>query len=128
MLLAGSRWIVLVPPEPCAPNSSLEALPDLAHRRSIPLDDVIRERLCLGRKERSSRLRRHGQDRAALARPLAQWVDLPGLFAQVDGNRTNSSTVRTRPRREHSRKPDQVYLRIERLALGPYLELFVRQS
>jgi N6-adenosine-specific RNA methylase IME4 len=32
------------------------------------------------------------------------------------------------PLREHSRKPDQVYERIERLARGPYLELFARQS
>ena len=32
------------------------------------------------------------------------------------------------PRREHSRKPDEVYGRIERLAAGPYLELFARQS
>ena len=32
------------------------------------------------------------------------------------------------PRREHSRKPDEVYRRIERLARGPYLELFARQS
>jgi N6-adenosine-specific RNA methylase IME4 len=32
------------------------------------------------------------------------------------------------PRREHSRKPDQIYDRIERLARGPYLELFARQK
>jgi N6-adenosine-specific RNA methylase IME4 len=32
------------------------------------------------------------------------------------------------PRREHSRKPDQIYDRIKRLARGPYLELFARQS
>jgi N6-adenosine-specific RNA methylase IME4 len=32
------------------------------------------------------------------------------------------------PRREHSRKPDEIYKRIERLAQGPYLELFARQS
>lgn len=32
------------------------------------------------------------------------------------------------PRREHSRKPDEVYARIERLARGPYLEMFARQS
>ena len=32
------------------------------------------------------------------------------------------------PRREHSRKPDQIYTRIERLAKGPYLELFARKS
>lgn len=31
-------------------------------------------------------------------------------------------------RREHSRKPDEVYERIERLVAGPYLELFARQS
>ncbi len=32
------------------------------------------------------------------------------------------------PRREHSRKPDETYDRIERLARGPYLEIFARQS
>jgi N6-adenosine-specific RNA methylase IME4 len=31
------------------------------------------------------------------------------------------------PRREHSRKPDCVHGRIERLVSGPYLELFARQ-
>lgn len=32
------------------------------------------------------------------------------------------------PRREHSRKPDEVVERIERLLDGPYLELFARTS
>lgn len=32
------------------------------------------------------------------------------------------------PRREHSRKPDEVYSRIERLVAGPYLEMFARES
>lgn len=32
------------------------------------------------------------------------------------------------PRREHSRKPDEVFTRIERLARGPYLEMFSRES
>jgi N6-adenosine-specific RNA methylase IME4 len=32
------------------------------------------------------------------------------------------------PRREHSRKPDDQYSRCERLAAGPYLEMFARQS
>lgn len=32
------------------------------------------------------------------------------------------------PAREHSRKPDCVHDRIERLVAGPYLELFARQS
>jgi N6-adenosine-specific RNA methylase IME4 len=31
------------------------------------------------------------------------------------------------PRREHSRKPAEIYRRIERLVAGPYLELFARQ-
>ena len=31
------------------------------------------------------------------------------------------------PRREHSRKPDEIYERIERLVGGPFLELFARQ-
>lgn len=32
------------------------------------------------------------------------------------------------PRREHSRKPDGIHKRIERLVAGPYLELFARQK
>lgn len=32
------------------------------------------------------------------------------------------------PRRDHSRKPDEIYRRIERLVAGPYLELFARQA
>lgn len=32
------------------------------------------------------------------------------------------------PRREHSRKPDCVHARIERLVSGPYLELFAREE
>jgi N6-adenosine-specific RNA methylase IME4 len=32
------------------------------------------------------------------------------------------------PRREHSRKPDAVYQRIEALCEGPYVELFARQQ
>ena len=31
------------------------------------------------------------------------------------------------PRREHSRKPDGIHERIERLVAGPYLDLFARQ-
>jgi N6-adenosine-specific RNA methylase IME4 len=32
------------------------------------------------------------------------------------------------PRREHSRKPDEAYQRIEALCEGPYLEMFARSS
>ena len=31
------------------------------------------------------------------------------------------------PRREHSRKPDEVYVRVERYCTGPYLDLFSRE-
>ena len=31
------------------------------------------------------------------------------------------------PRREHSRKPDEFYDRVQQYAAGPYLELFARQ-
>jgi N6-adenosine-specific RNA methylase IME4 len=32
------------------------------------------------------------------------------------------------PVREHSRKPDEVYARVEALGAGPYVELFARQQ
>src|SRR3990167_462234 len=32
------------------------------------------------------------------------------------------------PRREHSRKPDEIYERIEALVAGPYMEMFARQQ
>lgn len=32
------------------------------------------------------------------------------------------------PRRQHSRKPDEIYERVEQLVAGPYLEMFARQS
>jgi len=32
------------------------------------------------------------------------------------------------PRREHSRKPDEIYGRIERLFAGPFIEVFARQA
>jgi N6-adenosine-specific RNA methylase IME4 len=31
------------------------------------------------------------------------------------------------PRREHSRKPEEIYPAVESLVAGPYLELFARQ-
>jgi N6-adenosine-specific RNA methylase IME4 len=32
------------------------------------------------------------------------------------------------PRREHSRKPDEIYHRIEALCAGPFVELYARQQ
>src|SRR5262249_19281097 len=31
------------------------------------------------------------------------------------------------PRREHSRKPDEFFLRVERYCVGPFVELFARE-
>ncbi len=39
----------------------------------------------------------------------------------------NVSRLVVAPRREHSRKPDEIYQHIERLVAGPYIELFARQ-
>ena len=53
------------------------------------------------------------------------------LLATRGSPKRNAANVRQgliERRREHSRKPDCVHDRIERLVAGPYLELFARQS
>lgn len=53
------------------------------------------------------------------------------LLGRRGNARRNAKDVRElviAPRREHSRKPDEVYQRIERYCDGPYLELFGRQE
>jgi N6-adenosine-specific RNA methylase IME4 len=55
----------------------------------------------------------------------------PCLLATKGKPKRQSASVRQpilEPRREHSRKPDCVYERIEKLVDGPYIELFARQS
>jgi N6-adenosine-specific RNA methylase IME4 len=55
----------------------------------------------------------------------------PCLLATRGRPRRRSGGVRklvVAPRREHSRKPDEMYERIETLIEGPYLELFARGS
>ena len=42
-------------------------------------------------------------------------------------NRKDIHEIIVAPRREHSRKPDEIYARCEAYADGPYLELFARQ-
>jgi N6-adenosine-specific RNA methylase IME4 len=42
--------------------------------------------------------------------------------------RADVSKLIVSPRREHSRKPDEVYDRIEALCEGPYLEMFARSE
>lgn len=55
----------------------------------------------------------------------------PCLLATRGKPKRNAMDVRQAiisPRRQHSRKPDCVHERIERLVDGPYLELFARQK
>jgi N6-adenosine-specific RNA methylase IME4 len=55
----------------------------------------------------------------------------PCLLATKGQPKRRSGAVRKlviAPRREHSRKPDEVQERIEQLAEGPYLEMFARTS
>lgn len=52
------------------------------------------------------------------------------MFTRGKPKRLNAGVreVITAQPREHSRKPDQQYQRIEQLVGGPYLELFARQA
>jgi N6-adenosine-specific RNA methylase IME4 len=55
----------------------------------------------------------------------------PCLLATRGKPKRRSADVRklvVSPRREHSRKPEEVYDRIEALCEGPYLEMFARSS
>lgn len=59
-----------------------------------------------------------------------QEVEICHLFKRGRPSRLGKgvrSVIRA-PRREHSRKPDEQYSRIEQLVGGPYLELFARQA
>jgi N6-adenosine-specific RNA methylase IME4 len=65
-----------------------------------------------------------GQGYWTRANPEDCWLATRGnpkrLFADV-------RQLVTAPVMEHSRKPDEIYARIERLVAGPYLELFARR-
>jgi len=53
------------------------------------------------------------------------------LLARRGNCRRNAKDVRElilAPRREHSRKPDEFFRRVERYCSGPYLELFAREQ
>jgi MT-A70 protein len=52
----------------------------------------------------------------------------PSREGQAPAAEVDEVSLVIAPRREHSRKPDEVHRRIERLARGPYLELIARQS
>src|SRR5947199_286743 len=58
------------------------------------------------------------------------YADPPCTFAtdsrKGKGRRPDVRKLIVAPRREHSRKPDEAYERIEALCEGPYLEMFAR--
>ena len=59
-----------------------------------------------------------------------QEVEICHLFKRGKPSRIGKgvrSVIRA-PRREHSRKPDEVYGRVQALVAGPYLEMFARQA
>ena len=72
------------------------------------------------------------QDSAAVQVGLGYWTRANSevcLLATRGKPKRRNADVRQaiiEPRRQHSRKPDCVYQRIERLVDGPYLELFAR--
>ena len=59
-----------------------------------------------------------------------QEVEVCHLFKRGRPRRLSRGvrSVIREPRREHSRKPDEIYGRVEALVGGPYLELFARQA
>ena len=59
-------------------------------------------------------------------RQNAEYVVLAGEASRA-GSRKDVHQLIIQPRREHSRKPDEFYARVERYCTGPYLELFARQ-
>lgn len=61
---------------------------------------------------------------------VRQEAEICHLFKRGAPRRLNKDVrqMMFQPPREHSRKPDEQYERIERLVAGPYLELFARQS
>lgn len=59
-----------------------------------------------------------------------QEAEITLLFTKGKPSRTNAGVRQTilEPAREHSRKPDESLARFERLAAGPYVELFSRST
>ena len=49
-------------------------------------------------------------------------------YKLLDGKRQQGTTLITSPRREHSRKPDDMRVMIERVSYPPYIELFAREK
>lgn len=73
---------------------------------------------------------KHGKEHMGLgywsrANPEQCWLFTRGKPKRLPTGRSVREWI-TSPAREHSRKPDEVHERIERLVAGPYVELFAR--
>lgn len=130
-------------------------VPDLAARDCVlflwAVDPMIPEAIDLGRHFGFAyktvafywaKLRREGSTRHLLHNEPAHKLFPMGtgywtranpevclLFAKGKPRRLSADVrkLMLSPRREHSRKPDEIYDRIESLVAGPYLEMFARQ-
>jgi N6-adenosine-specific RNA methylase IME4 len=76
------------------------------------------------------KITRGGQARIGMGYWTRKQTELCFLFTRGKVKRKDKGVreIIDAPRREHSRKPDEQYERIERLVDGPYLELFARQA
>jgi len=94
----------------------------LADLKVLPVGDIVAKDAVLFMWTVS-----HLQDEATdVARA---WGFTPKSVAFIwDKGRVGVRQLIRAPRREHSRKPDEQYERIEALVDGPYLELFARQA
>lgn len=76
------------------------------------------------------KLAANGQARIGMGYWTRKQTELCFLFTRGKPRRKDKGVreIIDAPRREHSRKPDEQYERIEALVDGPYLELFARQA
>jgi N6-adenosine-specific RNA methylase IME4 len=103
------------------------------------VDSHLDEALELGKawgfafKTRAFTWRKLTQDGTAARIGMGYWTrkqtEMCWLFTKGKPARISKGVreIIDAPRREHSRKPDEQYARIEALVGGPYLELFARQ-
>lgn len=77
-----------------------------------------------------AKLTKHGKWHMGMGYWSRQNTELCLLFTCGKPKRLSRSVRQlvVSPVREHSRKPDEVYERIEQLVAGPYIELFARQA
>lgn len=81
------------------------------------------------------KMTKHGKDHFGMGKTTRKQLEMVLLFMKNPPKRQSAAVRQYLPAewidaktREHSRKPDEVYERIEALYEGPYLEMFARQT